>query len=89
NMEVGPTPDLSVVVFRYVPTSGDADAFNQAVMDRVLQIGRFFFSTTRIDGKFMLRVCILSFRTHRKMMDEALAILKEQIAQLEREQAVV
>ncbi|MCB0430890.1 MAG: aminotransferase class V-fold PLP-dependent enzyme, partial [Flavobacteriales bacterium] len=41
NMEVGPTPDLSVVVFRYVPTSGDADAFNQAVMDRVLQIGRF------------------------------------------------
>jgi glutamate/tyrosine decarboxylase-like PLP-dependent enzyme len=28
-MEVGPSPDLSIVIFRYEPEIGDANEFNQ------------------------------------------------------------
>lgn len=61
-------PDLSTVVFR-VPGGDDA---NRSVLDRVNGTGRVFWSSTRLDGRLTLRLCILSFRTHRPHVDEAL-----------------
>lgn len=68
----GPTPDLSVVAFRYLPESGDIDEFNERLIRHVQQEGRVMLSGTRIDGSFYLRCAILCFRTHIEHVDEAI-----------------
>ena len=82
--EVGPPPDLSIVTFRYVPQSGDPDAFNRKLTDAVQRDGRIFISSTRINGKFTLRLAVLSLRTHMETVDLAVEILREKARQLER-----
>lgn len=83
--EVGPVPDLSIVTFRWVPSGGGAsleriNAINQAIVDGVRRDGRIFLSSTMLDGRFMIRMVALSFRTHRRTIDLALRILREQVA---------
>lgn len=73
--EVGPAPDLSVVAFRYLPASGDADAYNERLIHRLVEEGRVLLSGTRIDGRYMLRCAILSFRTHIEHVDEVIDAL--------------
>ncbi len=81
--EVGPYPDLSIVTYRYLPKRGDADAFNQQLMQAVQREGRIFISSTRIDGKLVLRGAILSFRTHLDEVEEALDVLGQKAQELE------
>ena len=70
-------PQLSVITFRYVPETGNANEINKSIIDYVLKDGRIFFSSTTIDGKFTLRLAILSFRSHLRTIDLAIDILKE------------
>jgi glutamate/tyrosine decarboxylase-like PLP-dependent enzyme len=67
----GPEPHLSVVAFRYLPKSGDADEFNERLMRHIQQEGRVMMSGTRIDGTYRLRCAILCFRTHIEHVDDA------------------
>ncbi len=83
--EVGPYPDLSVVMYRYVPKRGDANEFNKRLVHEVQKDGRVFISSTMIDGKFVLRVAILCFRTHLQTIDLALEILKDKAKMVESE----
>jgi len=73
--EVGPSPDLSVVTYRYVPRHGDPDAFNRRLAQAMQKDGRVFLSTTLLDGRFTLRMAAVSFRTHRDDIDTALEVL--------------
>jgi glutamate/tyrosine decarboxylase-like PLP-dependent enzyme len=68
----GPPPHLSVVAFRYLPKSGDADEFNERLIRHLQQEGRVMLSGTRIDGTFYIRCAILCFRTHIEHVDEAI-----------------
>jgi len=70
-------PELSVVTYRYVPPTGDADAFNKRLMEAVVADGRVFISSTMLDGRFTLRFACLSFRTHLKTVDTLLESLKD------------
>lgn len=81
-MEVGPEPDLSVVLYRYLPTAGDANEFNQRLIQRVHEDGRVFLSSTRIDGTFYLRLACLSFRTHLSTIEKCLDMLRDCIQQV-------
>ncbi len=80
--EVGPSPDLSVVTYRYLPSRGDANAFNAALADAVQKQGKVFISSTMIDGRFILRAAVLSVRTHRDWVDATLEQLKFHAARL-------
>jgi glutamate/tyrosine decarboxylase-like PLP-dependent enzyme len=85
--EVGPEPDLSTVTYRFTApgaTGVEQDALNAALLDAVRQDGRVFLSSTRLDGHFTLRACVLAFRTHRRSIDLALQVLREQAALLAR-----
>jgi aromatic-L-amino-acid/L-tryptophan decarboxylase len=44
--------------------------------------GRLFISSTLLDGRFTLRMAALAFRTHRRTIDLALRVLREQVAAL-------
>jgi glutamate/tyrosine decarboxylase-like PLP-dependent enzyme len=75
--DAGPEPQLSVVAFRYLPESGDVDAFNEELMRHIQQEGRVMMSGTRIDGSYRLRCAILCFRTHLEHVDDAIeAVLR-------------
>ncbi|MFL6467810.1 MAG: pyridoxal phosphate-dependent decarboxylase family protein [Pyrinomonadaceae bacterium] len=76
-------PELSVVVYRYVPKNGDADAFNKRLLEAVVADGRVFISSTVLEGKYTLRFACLAFRTHLKTVDMLLSVLKENVARLE------
>jgi aromatic-L-amino-acid decarboxylase len=83
--EVGPAPDLSAVTFRWAPPGADlaqANAANRAIVDGVRRDGRIFLSSTMLDGRFTIRLVALSFRTHRRTIDLALRVLREQVAAL-------
>ena len=87
--ETGPEPDLSVVLFRYKPDGRDADRFNQNLRELMLQDGRIFLSSTRVNGNYMLRLAILSFRTHLPTIDLAVDLLRENAERLASQPATV
>lgn len=76
-------PDLSVVAFRYVPGRGDANRFNERLIQEIQRDGRVFLSATVIDGKYVPRVAIVVFRTHKDTIDLILEILKDKVRTLE------
>lgn len=82
DFEVGPEPDLSIVVFRYVPDEGDADAFNLQLAERIQADGRIYLSTTRLDGRIVLRLAVLNVRSHRREVDLAVEVIRETAAAL-------
>ena len=75
--ETGPYPQLSVVTYRFVPDQGDADRFNQQLVEAVQADGKVFISSTLIDGKFYLRLAVLHFRTHLLQVNYLLDLLKK------------
>lgn len=81
--EVGPRPELSILIFRYIPDEGDANAFNQQLVDYVKTNGRVFLSSTMIDGVFWIRLAIMSFRTHLPEVDICLDILRKGVREIE------
>lgn len=79
---VGPEPHLSIVTFRYVPESGDADAFNQVFFEQLRDDGHIFLTTTVVDGHLTLRLAILATGTHLESVDLALDVLEKKALQL-------
>jgi glutamate/tyrosine decarboxylase-like PLP-dependent enzyme len=67
------TRQLSVVTFRYVPEDlrgSDAqeaylDELNDAILSRSQREGEIFLSNAVVNGRFLLRACIVNFRTAR------------------------
>ena len=83
--EVGPQPELSVCMYRYIPEQGDVNELNSKLVEYVKKDGRVFISSTNLKGVIWLRLAVLSFRTRLKTIDILLKILEEgvkDIAQL-------
>jgi glutamate/tyrosine decarboxylase-like PLP-dependent enzyme len=83
SVEVGPRPDLSVVIFRYLPKQGDPDDFNRRLVEAIHRDGRVFLSSTVLDGRFTLRLAVSAFRTHLETIELALDVLTEHAHRLE------
>jgi glutamate/tyrosine decarboxylase-like PLP-dependent enzyme len=84
-IETGIKPELSVLIFRYVPETGDADQFNKKLIKAIQEDGRVFLSSTNVNGRFYIRLAVLSFRTHLDKIDQTIEILKEKIANVRRQ----
>lgn len=65
-------PDLSTVVFGLA--GGDDDA-NRRFLDRINASGKAFLSSTRIRGRIVLRLCILSHRIHHGHLEQVLDVI--------------
>ena len=66
-------PPLSIVPFRL---RGRDDEVNRELLERINNSGRMFLSSTVVDGRFMLRVCVLAHRTNRARIEEAVEVLR-------------
>jgi glutamate/tyrosine decarboxylase-like PLP-dependent enzyme len=75
--EVGPEPELSVAIFRYVPKNGDANSFNKDLIEAIQNDGRIFLSSTNINNIFWIRIAVVQFRTHLEEIDLLLDIIKK------------
>jgi aromatic-L-amino-acid decarboxylase len=76
-------PQMTVVAFRYRPREGDPETFNRALLDRINASRRVFLSSTTIEDRFVLRACIVSHRTHRDRIEEAIEIIRTAAVDLE------
>lgn len=79
--ELGPEPDLSVSYF-WMPRDTDQNAFNQKLLQLIQQDGRVFLSSTTLDGKFVIRMAILAFRTRKRTIDLGLEMIREALGKL-------
>jgi aromatic-L-amino-acid decarboxylase len=78
-IEMVAEPELSLFAFRQVRpglTGAALDRANVAFLKRINERKRVFLTGTRLGGRFALRMCVLSFRTHR----ERVAMAVEDIA---------
>jgi glutamate/tyrosine decarboxylase-like PLP-dependent enzyme len=80
------TCDLSIATFRFVPKELRAraaepkvadylNALNQALNEKLQKGGEVFVSNAVLDGTYVLRACIVNFRTERSDVEETPAIV--------------
>jgi aromatic-L-amino-acid/L-tryptophan decarboxylase len=84
-LEVPWAPQLSTVAFRLAGDrrggggeAGDdeVERRNQRFLERILAPNRVLLSSTRIDGRYMVRLCVLGHRTHADRFDETIDIIR-------------
>lgn len=84
-IEIVAEPQLSIVAFRLVRpghTAEQLDVLNRAWLEGVNRRRRVFLTGTVLGARFALRLCILSFRTHRDRVEMALEDLRAAAAEL-------
>jgi aromatic-L-amino-acid decarboxylase len=89
DLEIIAAPQLSVTAWRWVPAGVDVDRLdelNRELLRRINARQRVYLTGTRLGGRFAIRVCVLSFRTHMERMEAcaedivlALASMREEL----------
>ncbi len=72
-------PELSLVSFRLEPpdlTPAQLDALNRELMLRINTKQNVYLTGTTVAGEFAIRICVLSFRTHRDRMEQCLTDIR-------------
>ena len=87
-IEILAEPQLSILAFRLRPpglADEAVDRLNRNLLERINGRKRVYLTGTRLDGRFAIRICVLSFRTHRDRMDAGLEDIRAAIDELGRE----
>jgi aromatic-L-amino-acid decarboxylase len=77
-IEILAEPQLSLFAFRLVPPGWEErdeeelNRLNRQLLDRINARQRVFLTGTLLGDRFALRICVLSFRTHRDRIEAAL-----------------
>jgi aromatic-L-amino-acid decarboxylase len=74
-IEIVARPQLSIVAFRLARPDLDAEsenALNRRFLEAVNDRRRVYLTGTMLGPRFALRICVLSFRTHRDRMEQGL-----------------
>jgi aromatic-L-amino-acid decarboxylase len=79
NVEVPWAPQLTVVPFRL---RGADEPTNQRFLEAINASKRVFLSSTKVNGDYVLRACIMSHRTHRDRIDECIEIVGRAAAEI-------
>jgi aromatic-L-amino-acid decarboxylase len=87
-IEIVAEPQVSVVAWRWQPEGleGEAlDAANRELLRRVNERQRVYLTGTMLRGRFAIRVCVLSFRTHADRMRDCLEDIVAAVESMRRE----
>ncbi|WP_456376295.1 pyridoxal phosphate-dependent decarboxylase family protein [Lutibacter sp.] len=82
--KLGPKPDLTISYFWYPSKEVEENIFNEKLVEFIHANGDVFLSSTKIDGKFVIRMAILSVRTKKTTIDTAIAMLQKCLKQTKR-----
>jgi aromatic-L-amino-acid decarboxylase len=81
DLELRSKGKLSIVCFRYVPKelAGNEEALNalnKTIMERMQANGTAFVTNTILDGRFLLRACILHYGSTERDIDAMLEAIR-------------
>ncbi len=84
-IEIVAEPQLSVVAFRLVraglgPT--ELNNLNRRLLDRINARLRVYLTSTVLGETFVIRICVLSFRTHLERVEAAIEDIRAAIAEI-------
>jgi aromatic-L-amino-acid decarboxylase len=85
DMEIVAEPQLSIVAFRLRPGGLDEVALtelNQELRDRINARQRVFLTPTTLAGRYVIRICVLNFRTHMDRMQMCLEDIRTSVDEL-------
>jgi aromatic-L-amino-acid decarboxylase len=83
-IEILAEPQLSILAFRLVRgglDGGSLDRLNRELLERINAKRRIYLTGTRLSGRFAIRICVLSFRTHRDRIDAGLEDIRAAAAE--------
>ncbi|MCZ6507225.1 MAG: aminotransferase class V-fold PLP-dependent enzyme [Acidobacteria bacterium] len=84
-IEILAEPQLSTLAFAVRATSGseaDTEGLTRALHAAILRRQRVHLTTTRLRGRYAIRICVLSFRTHLDRMEACLEDIEAGLAEL-------
>ncbi len=87
-VEILAEPQLSIVAFRWKRDGlGDEELnrINRDLMARINARKRVYLTGTVLSGRFALRICVLSFRTHADRMREGLDDIRAAVRETQRQ----
>jgi aromatic-L-amino-acid decarboxylase len=80
NLEIVAEPQLSIVVFRLRRAGLDqqaTNALNKRLLTEINAPRRVYLTPTVLNGNFVIRICVLSFRTHLDRMQECVELIRQ------------
>jgi len=84
-VEILAEPQLSLTAFRWAPAEHSEDGLNdlnRELLRRINARKNVFITGTTLRGRYALRICVLSFRTHQDRMEQCLTDIRECIEEL-------
>ena len=90
-IEILAEPQVTVVAFRWNPGGieagrlDDLNRLNRRFLDRINARRRVMLTPTMLGGLFALRICVVSFRTHRDRVEAALEDIRAALVEMEGE----
>lgn len=84
-MQILAEPQLSLVVFRLAPPDRGEDEFNdlnRRLLEGINRRKNVYLTATTLEDRFALRICVLSFRTHRDRMEQCIADIRHAVAEV-------
>jgi aromatic-L-amino-acid decarboxylase len=85
-LEIVAAPQLTVVAWRWHPEGvgqEELNAINRDLIGRINARQHVYLTGTMLDDCFVIRICLLSFRTHQDRMEQALDDIRAAIADVE------
>lgn len=84
-IEIVAKPQLSIVAFRWKREGLEGEALNRINRDLMARINasrRIYLTGTVLSGRFALRICVLSFRTHAERIREGLDDIRAAVREM-------
>ena len=84
-LEIVAEPELSLLAFRVRrpgASPAEIDALSRRLCAKVNEKQRVFLTGAVVQGRFLIRICVLSFRTHQDRMEAAIEDVRASLAQL-------
>jgi aromatic-L-amino-acid decarboxylase len=84
-LEIVASPQLSTLAFRLHRPDLDGDGqddLNRRLLDAIHRERKVFLTPTRVGGRFVIRISILSFRTHRDHVEECVEAIRRAVAEI-------
>ncbi|HET7436405.1 MAG TPA: aminotransferase class V-fold PLP-dependent enzyme [Thermoanaerobaculia bacterium] len=79
-LEIVAEPQLTILAFRLVRAGADLNALNRELLARITAKKRVMLTPTVLNGDFVIRICIVSHRTHEDRVRMAIDDIREAVA---------
>jgi aromatic-L-amino-acid decarboxylase len=81
-IEIVAAPQLTILAFRLIREGVDANALNRRLLERINARKRVMLTPAVLDGRFVIRIAIVSHRTHRDRIEMAIEDIRAAVAEV-------